>query len=117
MIKEKQVPEFWFHIIFQIDRWDISNKEKVNLHAYADAMKGLPGQRYLICGYADKQTATPAHNLMLSENRAHAVFNFLVNECGVDPATLVIDYKGGVDYMFYDEKELSRCVLITTIKE
>lgn len=117
VIKEKQVPEFWFHIIFQIDRWDISNKEKVNLHAYADAMKGLPGQRYLICGYADKQTATPAHNLMLSENRAHAVFNFLVNECGVDPATLVIDYKGGVDYMFYDEKELSRCVLITTIKE
>ena len=54
---------------------------------------------------------------MLSERRANAVFDFLVDVCGIDPEILVLDYKGGVDYMYYDEKELSRCVMITAIKE
>ena len=54
---------------------------------------------------------------MLSENRSKAVFDALVNVFGVNPDQLVRDYKGGVDYMFYDEKELSRCVMITAIHE
>ena len=116
-ITKVQIPQFWFHIIFQVDKWDISNKEKVNLRAIADAIKSVPGVRFLVCGYADMQTASPEHNLMLSQKRSKAVFDFLVDECGVDPESLVLDYKGGVDYMFYQEKELSRCVLITTIKE
>ena len=98
-----EVPEVWFHINFIVDRWDISKKD--------------PNTKYLVCGYADKQTATPAHNLMLSENRANAVYNALVNEFGVNPDQLVKDYKGGVDYMFYNMKELSRCTMITSIKE
>ena len=113
----KETPEVWFHINFVIDRWDISKKELINIHSVADLIKTTPNTKYLICGYADKQTATPAHNLMLSENRAKAVYNTLVNEFGVDPNQLVMDYKGGVDYMFYNMKELSRCTMITSIKE
>ena len=113
----KEIPEVWFHINFVIDRWDISHKEMINIHAVADLIKSTPNTKYLICGYADKQTATPAHNLMLSENRSKAVYNALVNEFGVNPEQLVTDYKGGVDYMFYNEKELSRCTMITSIKE
>ena len=113
----KEVPEVWFHINFVIDRWDISKKELINIHAVSDLIKSTPNTKYLICGYADKQTATPAHNLMLSENRAKAVYNMMVNEYGVNPEQLVMDYKGGVDYMFYNMKELSRCTMITSIKE
>ena len=112
-----EVPEVWFHINFIIDRWDISKKELINIHAVSDLIKSTPNTKYLICGYADKQTATPAHNLMLSENRAKAVYNVMVNEFGVNPDQLVMDYKGGVDYMFYNMKELSRCTMITSIKE
>ena len=113
----REVPEVWFHINFIIDRWDISKKELINIHAVSDLIKSTPNTKYLICGYADKQTATPAHNLMLSENRAKAVYNTMVNEFGVNPEQLVMDYKGGVDYMFYNMKELSRCTMITSIKE
>ena len=113
----KEVPEVWFHINFIIDRWDISKKELINIHAVADLIKTTPNTKYLVCGYAAKQTATPAHNLMLSENRAKAVYNALVNEFGVNPEQLVMDYKGGVDYMFYNMKELSRCTMITSIQE
>ena len=112
-----EVPEVWFHINFLVDRWDISKKELININAVADLIKSTPNTKYLVCGYADKQTATPAHNLMLSENRANAVYNALVNEFGVNPDQLVKDYKGGVDYMFYNMKELSRCTMITSIKE
>ena len=110
-------PEVWFHINFVVDKWDISKKELINIHAVADLINSTPNTKYLVCGYADKQTATPAHNLMLSENRAKAVYNALVNEFGVNPDQLVMDYKGGVDYMFYNMKELSRCTMITSIKE
>ena len=110
-------PEVWFHINFVVDRWDISKKELINIHAIADLINSTPNTKDLVCGYADKQTATPAHNLMLSENRAKAVYNALVNEFGVNPDQLVMDYKGGVDYMFYNMKELSRCTMITSIKE
>ena len=111
------VPDLWFHINFIVDHWDLLNREKVNLQAVANVMNSTPDVKYLICGYADKQTATPSHNLMLSKNRAEAVYDYLTKELGVDPDQLVTDYKGGVDYMFYNEEELSRCCMITAIKE
>lgn len=113
---KSNVPVVWFHINFIVDRWDILSREMVNIHAVADLIKSTPDVKYLICGYADKQTATPAHNMMLSENRSKAVYNVLVNTFGVNPDQLLMDYKGGVDYMFYNEKELSRCVMITSVR-
>ena len=113
----KDVPEVWWHINFIVDRWDLLTRELVNLQAVSDLMKSTPHTKYLLCGYADKQTATPEHNLMLSKNRVESVYNALVNQFGVNPDQLVTDYKGGVDYMFYNEKELSRCCMITSIKE
>ena len=112
-----EVPDLWFHINFIVDRWDLLNREKVNLQSVADIVKSTPSIKYLLCGYADKQTATPSHNMMLSKNRVEAVYDYLTKELGVDPDQLVTDYKGGVDYMFYNEKELSRCCMITAIKE
>ena len=113
----KDIPEVWWHINFIIDRWDLLTRELVNLQAVSDLMKSTPNTKYLLCGYADKQTATPEHNVMLSKNRVQAVYDALVNQFGVNPEQLVTDYKGGVDYMFYNEKELSRCCMITSIKE
>ena len=111
------IPEVWFHINFVVDKWDISKRELINLQSIADLIKSTPNTKYLVCGYADKQTATPDHNMMLSENRANAVYDVLVNQFGVPTSQLVKDFKGGVDYMFYDEKELSRCVMINSIKD
>ena len=113
----KDTPDLWFHINFIIDRWDILRREHINLQSVADVIKSTPNTKYLLVGYADKQTSYPAHNLFLSENRVKAVYNVLVNELGVNPDQLVTDFKGGVDYMFFNEKEFSRCVMITSIKE
>ena len=39
------------------------------------------------------------------------MYNCFVEEFGVDKAQLKLDYKGGVDNMFYDDPRLSRAVI------
>lgn len=104
--------KYWAHVNFKINKWDISKAEKVNILAAAEYIKSCPEQKFIIHGYADKQTATPDHNKKLSTNRADAVRNMLVNEFGVNPEQLLIEYHGGVDYMFFDEAQCSRSVII-----
>ena len=62
------------------------------------------------------QTSYPAHNLWLSEHRVKNVYDMMVSEFGVNPDQLEIDYKGGVDYMFYNKEELSRCVMVIPLE-
>lgn len=124
VIKEKEIvhdtiqvgrpvnPELWFHIQFKIDRTEIQPRERININSVADFIKSAPDTKFLVAGFADKQTSYPEHNMWLSEHRAKNVYNMLVNEFGVDPDQLEIDYQGGVDYMFYTNEELSRCVMI-----
>jgi len=108
-------PAIWYHVQFKIDKWDVSNRERVNLKHVAEFINGTPQTKFSVCGYADIQTATADHNKMLSENRAKQVIKVLTDEFGVNPEQLVIDYKGGVDLMFYEENKLSRCVIIKNL--
>lgn len=110
----KEPTDLWYHVQFVVDKWDISNRERVNLKAIADQIKASPDTKFSICGYADIQTATPSHNLTLSKNRVNQVYKVLTKEFGVNPDQLIKDFKGGVDLMFYDENTLSRCVIIKT---
>ena len=109
-------PSLWFHIQFKIDKTDIQPRERINVNSVADFIKSAPDTKFLVSGFADMQTSTPDHNLWLSEHRAKNVYNMLVNDFGVNPAQLEIDYQGGVDYMFYTDEELSRCVMIVPLE-
>ncbi len=51
------------------------------------------------------------HQQGLSKARAEAVYECLVEEFGINKAQLKIDYKGGVENMFYDDPRLSRAVI------
>jgi len=100
---------------FVIDRWGISNREKINVLFASEFIKEHPDTKFNIMGYADKQTANPKHNQMLSEKRCEAVYNMLVNEFGVNPEQLEITANGGVDYMFFGDKQCSRSVEIYAV--
>lgn len=76
-------------------------------------IKATPEQKYLICGYADKYTGSVKRNVWLAEHRAKNVFKVLTEEFGVPADQLVLDDKGGVDNMYYDDPQLSRSVIIT----
>lgn len=111
------IPQWWSHINFKVDRWEIPNHEMVNIMAAADFIKSCPADtKFYVCGYADKQTASVQRNIVLAKNRARVVSEALVNEFGVNPDQLIVKDYGGVDYMYYDDKQCSRSVIITVAK-
>lgn len=107
---------FWQIITFFIDKYNVTNRQRVNLMAAADIIKATPGLKYTITGYADSQTANPTYNLELSKKRVNTVYNILVNEMGIPADRLVVDYKGGVDNLFLLDPECSRAVVIRPIQ-
>ena len=120
IVVEKVTPElitFPYLVNFVIDKVEVVNRERVNLRVVAEMMKATPDQKYLICGYADKYTGSVKRNIWLGENRAKNVFKVLTKEFGVPESQLVLDDKGGVDNMFYDDPQLSRSAIITRYEE
>lgn len=99
-------------VTFKINKSDLSNEARVNLGMLAEVIKqGEPSAVYTITGYADAGTGSKKGNEKLSKARAEAVYDCLVNEFGVDKSQLEVDYKGGVENMFYDDPRLSRAVI------
>lgn len=111
------IPDAWLHINFKLDKADISDAEMEKIAKVAEFIKATPDCKYLITGYCDVQTAKPAYNLKLSKKRSDAVYKALTEKFGVDKERLVCDYKGGVDTMFLDDPQFSRCVMITAVKK
>lgn len=99
-------------VTFQINKSTLSNEARANLGMLAEIIKeGDKNTVYSITGYADKGTGSVDLNTELSKARAQAVYDCLVNEFGVNKYQLRMDYKGGVDNMFYDDPRLSRAVI------
>lgn len=87
-------------------------KEIINLQALAEAVKNSNAKLNVV-GYADSATGSAAYNQKLSEARANAVIEKLV-EMGVPKAKIVAEGKGGVD----TEKpaRLNRRVIISVVE-
>ena len=68
----------------------------------------------IITGYADVETGNPAYNLKLSQRRAEAVRDMLVNDFGVDSSRLRIDYKGDTVQPYERKNEWNRVVIFVT---
>lgn len=99
-------------IVFPIGKSTLSNQARANIGILAEIIKqGDSSIIYTITGYADAGTGSKEINERLSKERAEAVYNCFVEEFGVDKAQLKLDYKGGVDNMFYDDPRLSRAVI------
>lgn len=99
-------------VTFQIGKSKLSNEARVNLGMMAEVIKqGDPSTVYTIVGYADAGTGSKKINERLSKARAEAVRDCLVKEFGVNADQLEVDYKGGVENMFYDDPRLSRAVI------
>ena len=99
-------------VTFQIGKSKLSNEARANLGLLAEVIKEAdPNAVYTITGYADAGTGSKKINERLSKERAQAVYDCLVKEFGVSEKQLRMEYKGGVDNMFYDDPRLSRAVI------
>lgn len=99
-------------VTFKIGKSNLSRRDRVSLGMLADVIKDTDESIvYTITGYADAGTGSVAINDRLSRERAEAVYDCLVNEYGVDADRLKVEYKGGVENMFYDDPTLSRAAI------
>lgn len=117
MVGTPDLITFPYLVNFVIDKVEVVNRERVNLKVVAEMMNATPDQKYLVCGYADKYTGSVKRNIWLAEHRAKNVYRILTEEFGVPTSQLILDDKGGVDNMFYDDPQLSRSVIITKYNE
>ena len=72
-----------------------SKKDLINIEAVASAAKNA-GAKVVVTGSADSKTGSSAYNQKLSEARAQAVADELVN-LGVDRSKIEVKGIGGVD--------------------
>lgn len=99
-------------VTFKIGKSNLSRRDRASLGLLAEVIKNSDESIiYTITGYADAGTGTKAINDRLSRERAEAVYNCLVEEYDVSEGRLAVEYKGGVENMFYDDPELSRAAI------
>ncbi|MDE6242841.1 MAG: OmpA family protein, partial [Muribaculaceae bacterium] len=79
---------------FTINSAKIMPTEEVNVYNMAEWLKANPSENVTIVGYADRDTGTAEYNMQLSERRANAVADALVNTYGIDRNRLTIRYDG-----------------------
>ena len=99
-------------IFFQIGKANIDAKDKARIKLLAEAINAAQEEcTYEVAGYADKKTGSAKYNQQLSEKRAQAVYDLLV-EYGVAADKLEVKGYGGVEPMFDNNDTLSRCVIV-----
>ncbi len=97
---------------FKINSAVISPEEEVNVYNMAQWLKANPNENITIVGYADKDTGTSAYNMALSQKRANAVADQLVNKYGINRNRLTVKYDGS-DVQPYGTNNWNRIVIFT----
>ncbi|HBK33237.1 MAG TPA: hypothetical protein DDZ78_16670, partial [Porphyromonadaceae bacterium] len=81
-------------VFFRINSFKIDKGQQVSVYNTAEYLKANTDAKVNIVAYADKQTGTPEYNWSLSEKRAKAVADALINEYGIDSSRISVDWKG-----------------------
>jgi outer membrane protein OmpA-like peptidoglycan-associated protein len=97
-------------IFFPISQSRLTDMDLINLGNFAEAVK-KSGKKYKILGSADKATGSKKINMKISQDRANAVYNALVNKFGVNPAQLEVIAKGDENEPFA-KPVLNRVVIL-----
>jgi outer membrane protein OmpA-like peptidoglycan-associated protein len=101
---------------FRINSAKIAREEQVNVYNASEWLKKNTGYKVEVTGYADKDTGTAEYNLDLSQRRAQAVADELVNTYGIDPSRISIVAKGSAEQAYPDHNNWNRVVIFVTQK-
>lgn len=94
------------NVFFQCAKSDISTQQAANVKAIADFLKANPNTNVTIKGYASPE-GNPEVNQKLSEARAKAVADMLINKLGIS-ADRIKTEAGGATSDIYPVNELNR---------
>lgn len=100
-------------VYFRIDSYKIDRHQHVSIYNTAEYLKQNPDAKVKIVGYADKLTGYPEYNWKLSEKRAKAVADVLINEYGIDSSRISVDWKGDTEQP-YPQNDWNRVAIFFT---
>lgn len=116
-VEEQQLAEVTCHmtegvVFFNIGEAKLTDYAQATLNGYIDSLKAT-NRPITITGYADKETGSTEINERLSEERAVAVRDYMV-EHGVDPQLIVTKWVGDTQEAFTtpDTPIVNRCAMI-----
>lgn len=99
-------------VVFRIGSAKLEQNQEINIYNAAKYLKENPDLKVLLTGYADKATGTPAINQRLSDQRAKAVADILINKYGI--AANRISQKGdGSNEQPFEKNDWNRVVTFT----
>jgi hypothetical protein len=81
-------------VFFTIDSYVVRDNQLLSVAKAAQYLIDNPGARLEIAAYADKNTGTPAHNWVLSNNRVKAVLKVLTVKFGIDKSRVSTSFYG-----------------------
>ncbi len=97
-------------VFFRINSSTIDRGQQVSVYNTAEYLKANNNAKVNIVAYADRQTGTPEYNFALSERRARAVADALINEYGISSDRISIDWKGDTEQP-YAENDWNRVAI------
>ena len=97
-------------VFFRINSSTIDRGQQVSVYNTAEYMKANDSAKVNIVAYADRQTGTPEYNFALSERRARAVADALINDHGISSDRISIDWKGDTEQP-YAENDWNRVAI------
>jgi outer membrane protein OmpA-like peptidoglycan-associated protein len=100
-------------VFFRLNSAKIDKGQQVSIYNTAQYLKENPNAKVKITAYADRLTGTPEYNMALSERRAKAVADALINEYGIDSSRVSVDWKGDTEQP-YEVNEWNRVAIFFT---
>ena len=104
------VEPFRRDIFFTISNTTVDKAQMGKVQQVVDYMTKYPESRVVVTGYADKGTGTLRINLRLSEQRAKAVAEALINN-GIDPKRIETKSMGEDEFQPYSDPVLNRVAI------
>lgn len=106
---EKAAEEYRCDVFFAVNSAAVSAEEAVKIEALAEFLKKNPEAKVTITGYADVQTGNADINRRLSQERADAVRQMLVNK-GVEVSRIATFHKGDTEQPFGENVKNRVCI-------
>ena len=97
-------------VFFRISSSVIDDAQWKSIEDAVKYLKENPNAKLKVTGYADKATGTAAGNKKLSEKRAKAVYDAMVNKYGINPTRIETSFLGD-DVQPFTENDWNRVVV------
>lgn len=81
-------------VFFRLDKSVIDPSEWARIDKAATYLTEHPDVNVVVTGYADKKTGNPQYNMKLSERRAKTVAQALIEQYGINPLRVSINWSG-----------------------